>query len=181
MLEEILFGYQNLLHKINRTCESLEEHYAQHLVCKPGCSACCKVERSVLSLEAYVIEEQLNILSPQRIKKIKFLHRKDDHTCPMLWKNLCVIYPARPIICRTHGLPIFYHEAEITFIDYCRLNFTNLPENHKFSHKFVLDMRHFNSELIRLDQQYTKHVLNQDWQPDNRISLREVLFNLKMK
>ena len=62
-----------------------------------------------------------------------------------------------------------------------RLNFKNLPENYEFSKKNVLDMRGFNSELIRYDQQYTIHVLNQDWQPDNRISLREMLFNLKMK
>ena len=180
MLESILFNYQNLIYKIERECRRLEEYYHEHLICKPGCSQCCEVERSVLSIEAYIIEQQLKRFSGARIRKLRNQHRRDDHNCPMLWKNLCIIYPVRPIICRTHGLPIFYHEAEITFVDYCRLNFTRLPDDYKFQDKYVLDMRPFNSELVSLDQQFTEQVLHKSWYPDNRILLKDVLFNLKI-
>jgi len=179
MLQDILFQYQNLVHKVDRICEKLENHYADHLVCKPGCSKCCQVERSVLSIEAYVIEEELKLLSVQRIRRLRNQHRKNDQTCPLLWKNRCVIYLSRPIICRTHGLPIFYHEAEITFIDYCRLNFTKLPENYVFNNKNVLDMRTFNTELLRLEQLYFSQVLRKKWKPDNRILLQKILADVK--
>ncbi|MBC8181113.1 YkgJ family cysteine cluster protein [candidate division KSB1 bacterium] len=178
MLEEILFQYQNLLHKIELVIKKLSDYYAEHIICKPGCSSCCEVERTVLSLEAYVAEQQLLTLSTQRIKKLRNRHRKNDDLCPMLWNKMCVIYPARPVICRTHGLPIFYHEAEITFVDYCRLNFTKLPENYNFLNKNVLDLTKFNSELVQLDQQFTEQVLGKQWQPDNRISLKRVLREL---
>jgi len=156
MIEEILFQYQNLLHKIEQVCKRLSEYYAEHIICKPGCNQCCQVERTVIGLEAYIVEQQLLTLSSQRIRKLRNLHRKNDEHCPLLWNKLCVIYPARPIICRTHGLPIFYDEAEITFMDYCRLNFTKLPENYKFVNKNVLDLVKFNTKLVQLDQQFTE-------------------------
>jgi len=175
MIEEILFQYQNLLFKLHKVCQKLEKYYAEHLVCKPGCCQCCEVERTVLSLEAYVIEQQLSTLSAQRIKRVRAFHLHDDNNCPMLWKNHCIIYPARPIICRTYGLPILYREAEITFIDYCRLNFTKLPEDYEFENKWILDMNKFNTELIQLDQNYTEQVLMNRWSPDNRTSLKQIL------
>jgi len=181
MLKEILFQYQNLLHKIEQANKRLKEYYSEHIVCKPGCSPCCEVERTVLPIEAYIAKQQLLTLSFQRIRKLRSRHRKHDERCPMLWNKLCAIYPARPIICRTHGLPIFYHEADITFVDYCRLNFTKLPEKYKFLDRNILDLTEFNAELVRLDQQFVEQVLGKRWQPNNRVSLRKVLSGLMNK
>jgi len=178
MLEEILFQYQNLLHKIELVIKKLSDYYAEHIVCKPGCSQCCEVERTVFPLEAHVVEQQLLTLSAQRIRKLRNRHRKNDEQCPMLWNKLCAIYLARPIICRTHSLPIFYHEAEITFVDYCRFNFTKLPENYQFINKNVLDLTRFNTELVQLDQQFTEQVLLKPLQSKNRISLKKILRDL---
>ncbi len=182
MLEEILFQYQNLVHKVDQVWKNLRLHYDSHIICSPGCSHCCEVERTILSIEAYVVEQQLATLSPQRLKKLRSRHRlKNDTRCPMLWGNLCAIYFARPIICRTHGLPIFYCEAEITFIDYCRLNFTQLDKKYQFDDKFVLDMAEFNVELVRLDHQFAEFILGKPWRPTNRQSLRKILKNLTIK
>ena len=181
MLEDILFQYQNLVHKVDQVCKNLMNHYRAYIICSPGCSQCCEVERTVLPIEAHVIEQQLSIFSPQRIKKLRARHRKNDASCPMLWENLCSIYFARPIICRTHGLPIFYTEAEITFIDYCRLNFTELAADYKFDENGVLDMTRLNAELVHLDQQFAEMVLRKKWQANDRTSLRRILKNLIVK
>ena len=106
--------------------------------------------------------------------------RDNDEICPMLLENHCVIYTARPIICRTHGLPILYHEAERAFVDYCRLNFTKIPKSHKFEKKYILDMNSFNVQLIEIDKKFSDHILEKKWRPDNRKSLKSVLFNLKL-
>lgn len=167
--------------KIERVCKKLENFYEGHLICKPGCSQCCEIEPTVFSLEAFFVGQQLLTLSPQRIKKMRARLRNNDEKCPMLWNNLCVIYPARPIICRTRGFPIYYTEAEITFIDYCRLNFTTLSENYKFRNEYVLKMTNFNEKLVQLDQQFTEQVSGKLWHPDNRISLRKILKDLDLK
>ena len=99
----------------------------------------------------------------------------------MLLRNRCVIYPDRPIICRTHGLPILYREAERTFVDYCRLNFTNLPARHRFNKKEILDMNSFNVELVQIDKKFSEHILEKQWRPENRKSLKSILFHCDLK
>ncbi|OQX88690.1 hypothetical protein B6D60_01445 [candidate division KSB1 bacterium 4484_87] len=181
MIEEIIFEYQSLIHKIEQKCSLLEDHYREHLVCRPGCSQCCQVERSVLSIEAYFVEQHLKTFSAERIRKMRLTHKNNsDNYCPMLWHDMCAIYPVRPIICRTHGLPILYVEAEIAFVDYCRLNFTQLSETYEFDEKYIVDMREFNSELVRLDQKFTQDILHLKWDPYRRISLNSILFDKKV-
>jgi len=181
MLNELLFQYQNLIFKIDRLCQQLEKLYQEHLICKPGCSQCCEVERTVCSIEAYIVEQQLSHLTSQKIKRLRKLYRHDDETCPMLLRDRCVIYPARPIICRTHGLPILYREAVRAFVDYCRLNFTKLPETHEFQESYILDMNPFNAELIELDKKFSENILSKTWHPDNRKSLKSILFDLSLE
>ena len=180
-LDEILFQYQNLLFKVDSTCDELEKVYREHLICKPGCSQCCEVERTVCAVEAYIIEQQLLLLSVQKIRRLRKLYKDNDETCPMLLRNRCVIYPARPIICRTHGLPILYHEAERTFIDYCRLNFSKLPEHHLFKKEKILDMNPYYVELIQIDKKYFEHILGKTWRANQRRSIKSILFNLNLK
>lgn len=180
-LDEILYKYRNLIFKVSSRCETLETLYREHLVCKPGCSQCCRVERTVLSIEGYIIERYLQKFSPQRIKRLRRLYKDSDETCPMLLKDRCVIYPVRPIICRTHGLPILYEEAGRAFIDYCRLNFTRLPLHYEFAEQDVLDMNPFNLELIELDRYFVEEVTHQPWHPKNRRSLKTILFHLDLR
>lgn len=180
-LNEILFQYHNLIFKIDKFCKRLEKLYREHLVCKPGCSMCCEVERTVCSIEAYIVEQQLLTLSPEKIKRLKKLHKDDDETCPMLLRKRCVIYPVRPIICRTHGLPILYREAERSFVDYCRLNFTTLLREHEFDEDHILDMNPYNAELTKIDKSFAENVLGKNWRPGTRRSLKSVLFNFKIK
>ncbi len=181
LLNEILFLYRNLIFKVDSHCQKLEKLYHEYLVCKPGCSQCCEVDRTVFPVEAYIVEQQLLTLPLQQIWKIKKLRKDDDETCILLLKNRCLIYPVRPIICRTYGLPILYHEAERAFVDYCRLNFTQLPISYEFEEKNILDLNAFHAELIHIDKKFAEHVSGQPWRPNNRRSLKNILFHLDLK
>ena len=92
-----------------------------------------------------------------------------------------MIYPVRPIICRTYGLPILYHEAERAFVDYCRLNFTQLPTDYEFEEQAILDLNTFYTELIQIDKKFVQHISGQSWHPNNRKSLKNILFHLELK
>ncbi|MDW7679687.1 MAG: YkgJ family cysteine cluster protein [bacterium] len=160
-------------------CQELEKCFAEHILCKPGCHQCCLVEKSVLPIEAFIIEQQLQSLSEKRIRKLRANHRANDSICPMLWKNRCAVYLVRPISCRIAGLPILYREAEISFVDYCHLNFSRLPANHQFDQNSVLDLQQINSELTRLDLDFSDNILQKKWRPNQRILLKDILYKRK--
>jgi len=46
--------------------------------------------------------------------------------CPLLRDGLCVLYASRPVICRTHGLPLLLRLDGEQRVDCCLKNFKNL-------------------------------------------------------
>lgn len=99
---------------------------ADAMQCRAGCDQCCHVRLSVFSVEAARISRVLSELSrrdPDLRQKIR--ERAKDprfaHSCPMLIDSRCAIYDERPLICRSHGLPVA-HAGET---HWCELNFVN--------------------------------------------------------
>jgi Fe-S-cluster containining protein len=93
-----------------------------------GCSDCCR-RFTVTGLEAEVIREGLDALPAAR--RDELAKRADDATtdvCPALDADgRCAIYAHRPVICRTHGLPIRFTEQRagrsLPMLDACPKNF----------------------------------------------------------
>jgi len=76
-----------------------------------------------------------------------------DYLCPLLKNDHCSIYPHRPLICRTQGLPIGYIDEIIEQIEVsaCPLNFA---EDHPFEYDDLLLLDPFNIRLSRLNEIY---------------------------
>jgi Fe-S-cluster containining protein len=61
--------------------------------------------------------------------------------CPLLDEGLCTVYANRPIVCRTQGMPLAVDNGESTFeLDYCRLNFENVPPQFELLRSHVLNL-----------------------------------------
>ncbi len=92
--------------------------------CKKGCSQCCKVELSVFSVEAEAIRIWFEKLEENQKRSLQTLWEEEVPTgvCSFLHGDHCSIYEARPLICRTQGLPLRFHEAGQTYVDVCPLN-----------------------------------------------------------
>lgn len=117
--------------------------------CKEGCAGCCRSGLSVFGLEAAKIRESLAALS-QNAPALRDTVRQQGQralqdpasvsTCPLLVKDRCSVYEERPLICRSHGLPILsdpqgpirncelnFQEEEAMPASVLRLDAINLP------------------------------------------------------
>jgi Fe-S-cluster containining protein len=138
-------SYRQLIEQVDELTAKLSVHYASHLVCRAGCSGCCHHHLSVFAVEAEAVREAIvalpnqirGVIEQQAREVIKREAACEPVACPLLVENRCSIYEARPLICRTQGLPLLL-EAEdgAQEVDFCPLNFTTpeaidvLDENH---------------------------------------------------
>ena len=141
-------AYYELIEYVDEKIKKLEKIHSDNLVCKKKCSSCC-LDTSVLPIEFFSI---LNLLKQKDITT-----EQGNGNCIFLKKGLCTIYEMRPMICRTHGLPLAYGEDENPLsknISFCELNFTKeMPD---FGTDNVLDMDELNIELVRLNENFIK-------------------------
>jgi len=98
--------------------------------CGPGCHECCQAGLGVLTSEALGIVLALQRLDPDLLDRLQARARTGDLTpgqptcCDLLRDDgLCAVYDLRPVLCRTHGLPILQDGG----VGWCRLNFPDGP------------------------------------------------------
>lgn len=145
--ETLLTQYRTLCRYCDQVFAATAEALRPHIRCAKGCDACCTLE-SVVPLEAHVIAAYLDA-HPIEPPPAPPVASPDDRTpCVFLRQHACAIYPVRPIICRTHGLPLRYPDQP--GIDACPLNCTDLDLT-ALDPQFVLDMGHVTDNLIRLN------------------------------
>ena len=144
-------AYRVLIDEVDRAAEDLYGIFGNRVVCLAGCSSCCKIPRSVLPIEAeYILtHNDLDEASKQKVRK----QAEKSPNCPFLVDDLCAVYPIRPLICRTHGLPLLYYfESEQGYaITHCDLNFSG--ENPAFGKGEYLDMETINGRLRQLNRE----------------------------
>ena len=141
--ETIRNEYSALVSDLDRLIVTLSQRLQSFINCAPGCSPCCR-KFSVFPLEAALIAG-----SPTpAVRSIG-----DDEQCPLLDDNRCSIYPQRPLICRTQGLPIGYVDEtnEQIEVSACPLNFS---EDHPFEYDDLLLLDPFNARLAALNSSY---------------------------
>jgi len=92
--------------------------------CAAGCAACCHARFSVFAVEAAPIAAALTRLAAEDpAARARIRRQADDPAhqdrCALLVDDRCSVYGERPLICRSHGLPILVDDR----VDHCPLNF----------------------------------------------------------
>lgn len=153
--------------------KQLTKLHGNRLVCGPGCSNCC-VNFAVFPVEFYAILSEMKEtgLAPDA------LSFAESSSCGFLSGGLCIIYPFRPIICRTHGLPILYIDdssGEVKWeVSFCELNFSG-ESKIEFSEHMLLDIEKINAELYRINQDFiASHDSGQAHNSKKRIPLGDL-------
>jgi uncharacterized protein len=149
----MLTEYLAVLDKVTTAVNALSTQLADQLACRSGCSRCCADGLSVLPVEAAAIRAHLidHPIDPQRgTEGCAFL----DH------EGSCRIYAARPLLCRTHGLPLRINDPQsnrglriINNLATCELNFTErAPQPHE-----ALDAERVLALLVVVNERYLQH------------------------
>jgi Fe-S-cluster containining protein len=118
--QKIIDRYKKLCNYCDGFWKQTKDKFQAELKCSSGCSTCCELQ-SVNFLEAYVIAEYGAGNSSTPIKP-----PLPGNACPFLTDDRCRIYPARPLICRTHGLLLRSKEFTDRITVSCPFNFTTL-------------------------------------------------------
>ncbi|HUM88474.1 MAG TPA: YkgJ family cysteine cluster protein [Prolixibacteraceae bacterium] len=148
-MDKMFTDFEKLRKKIDLKCKSLHAINEKYMVCKKGCDECC-MNFNLLPIEFNATLDAIKLLD------IKINSNSAPNACPFLVDHECQIYEHRPIICRSHGLPILTmdEEGENWELSFCPLNFTNTDEDY-FEAEKCYEQDVFNSELYMINQDHS--------------------------
>ncbi|MFN3199864.1 MAG: YkgJ family cysteine cluster protein [Bradymonadia bacterium] len=150
-----------------------------YLNCKRGCDGCCRTRRTAWAVEVEAIAQWLST-QPQALRESLRARLTDasvqaGERCVFLDADgACAVYPARPVICRTHGPAVQTAEEGLVW---CGLNFEDMsPEQvvEALTSEAVLNLDHLNKMLVLINTMYLQEQpVGQ--QPEPRLSLEAAL------
>jgi len=168
-----LADYLKLRSEVDVLCERLTEAHNENLNCAPGCHKCC-MDFRVFPVEFF------SILKENENKKVNIRNVAKEGECMFLIDGMCSIYESRPIICRTHGLPILSMGEDDWELSYCELNFTSedLPEFGE-SNSFPQDL--YNSKLFLINREFVKSNKEKRYSETELLSLKELALQINVE
>lgn len=123
------------------------------LTCRAGCSMCCHQHLSVLTYEFRRIAAAVGRLPAATLDALaeRATAGREDPRCVLLGEDdHCLVYDARPMICRSHGVPV--QVGDPSERDVCPLNFVDGPEIGDLDDELVLDVERLNVLLALIDR-----------------------------
>ncbi|MDP2340057.1 MAG: YkgJ family cysteine cluster protein [Deltaproteobacteria bacterium] len=116
--------YDAVVAKVEAAITKASSSSSDQLVCRSGCDSCCTAGLSVLPVEAASLRRFVDDNgAPQFVAK-------GAGWCTFLdVDGRCAVYSARPLLCRTHGLPMTTTEKRGSLrvltddVTVCALNF----------------------------------------------------------
>jgi len=118
--------YAALVAKVDAFVARVEARHAADLRCGPGCATCCHARLTVTSVEADAIRAWLAAEpAAARAAIATAAAAAPPERCAALdADDRCRIYPVRPLVCRSHGIPIRLRQGGLPVVTSCALNFT---------------------------------------------------------
>jgi Fe-S-cluster containining protein len=152
--------YRELTAKVDAFFARVQARHAADMKCGSGCDSCCKTRLTITGVEAEALRAHVASLGPAEKARLKEVARRPfderDMRCAALDDDgRCLVYGGRPIVCRSHGVPIrFTGESggkRFPIIDSCPLNFVGGPQH--ADPDCILDQQTLSATLIAIDHQ----------------------------
>ncbi len=182
-MDDPLTDYQRFVARLDEHCDRVARRHAQRLVCAEGCASCCHRQLTVFAIEAESIRRWIRAqggLAPfdgvpaGKSGHPSLLLASEEPPCALLDRaGRCRIYPVRPVICRSHGLPIAAKQEKGGVQgDVCPLNFAEGEGLRDVPSEDFLSLDTTNTVLAALNARFE---LESDGESATRVALAELL------
>jgi len=173
---DLLDNYWQVIARVDDLCRGIESALRGQISCSEGCSSCCTAI-SLFPVEAAALRAALDALPEEEASAIR--SHLEEHAggerCPLLSHDRCLLYDARPVICRTHGLPILYSDGNERRVDCCP---RNLDGCETLSGSAVIDLDRLNVLLSAVNALFRSQSEAPAELPE-RITIAEALMGKK--
>jgi Fe-S-cluster containining protein len=118
--------YRELAARVDAFFVKVRARHAADLACAPGCDACCRVRPTVTRVEADEVRALVaSLAAAERERLVARAQAVDPERCAALDDDgRCAIYAARPLVCRSHGVPVrLRDERSLPVVSSCEKNF----------------------------------------------------------
>lgn len=170
--DENLANYLSLLSRVDQLCAKICEEFTAEIVCRAGCSGCCR-HLTLFPVEAANLTGAVAALSAE-VKSLLAgrLDWPENGSCPLLLHDCCLVYEERPVICRTHGLPLLAAADGLKTIDCCPENFRaveSLPGS------AVINLDTLNSTLVAINAKFIGDNDDERFGGKDRFTIAEII------
>lgn len=167
-----LANYLLLVQRVDELCNRITGQFARAIACRAGCSGCCR-HLTLFPVEAAALAAALSGLGePFRTPLDSIGEMPEAGPCPLLLDDRCIAYADRPIICRTHGLPLLTEIDGEKRIDFCPDNFLGMDS---LPGDAVMNLDLINRTLVAINARYLQDTADPSFRGKERYSIAEIV------
>lgn len=172
-IDRHLANYRTLVERVDALCRQIETDFRSQIVCRRGCDSCCR-HLSLFWVEGVALAQALENWPAPTAARIRERARLSsvDGPCPLLEDGACLLYVARPLICRTHGLPLLVSAGEARRLDYCPENFQDIDA---LPAAAVIDLERLNTTLAAINALFISAAFPDRFPDRERLTIAESL------
>jgi hypothetical protein len=142
--------HAELVAKVDAFFARVEARHGSDMQCGTGCSDCCHTRLSITGVEADAIRAELQAWPAERRAALAraAAAAPPDRCAALDAAGRCAIYAARPLVCRSHGVPVRLSARSLPVIEACFRNFTHTTPDADC----VLDQATLSATLLAVDR-----------------------------
>lgn len=134
-----------LVAKVDGFFARVEGRHGDDMQCGSGCSDCCHVRLTITGVEAQAIRDEVAAWPAERRRALADAG-PGDRCAALDTAGRCKIYAARPLVCRSHGVPV--RIGGLPVLPECGHNFTHTAP----AADCVLDQETLSAMLLLIDR-----------------------------
>jgi uncharacterized protein len=135
-----------LTRKVDAFFVRVTERHGADMQCATGCSDCCHVRLTITGVEAAAIRALVTGWPDARRRDLAATG-PTDRCAALDPAGRCKIYEARPLVCRSHGVPIRLRRGALPVVQSCHRNFTRTTPDPDC----ILDQTTLSATLLAVD------------------------------
>jgi uncharacterized protein len=110
--------------KVDAFFARVTDRHGSDMQCATGCSDCCHVQLTITAVEAAAIRAHVATWPSELRRDLANMEPGSDRCAALDSAGKCKVYDARPLVCRSHGVPIRLTRGSLPVVESCHRNFT---------------------------------------------------------